>query len=43
VDPSVFVEEFVDISSGHPEAGIELKSADLKKLLTGALIEPIAK
>ena len=43
IDPSVFTEEFVDISSGHPEAGIELKSSDLKRLLRGAAVHPIAK
>jgi Cys-tRNA(Pro) deacylase len=43
VDPSVFMEKYVDISSGHPEAGIELKSADLKTLLEDALVESITK
>jgi prolyl-tRNA editing enzyme YbaK/EbsC (Cys-tRNA(Pro) deacylase) len=43
VDPSVFKEEFVDISTGHPEVGIELKSADLKRFIVNATIHPIAK
>lgn len=33
IDPSVFDEDVVDISSGDPCAGIELKNEDLRKLL----------
>lgn len=33
VDPSVFDEEFLDISSGDPKAGLELHREDLKDLL----------
>jgi len=33
VDPSVFEEEFLDISSGDPKAGLELHREDLKDLL----------
>jgi len=41
VDPSVFEEEFVDISSGDPTAGLELSRGDLKKLLKDATITEI--
>ena len=43
VDPSVFEEEVVDISSGDPTAGLELKRDDLKRLLGHATIADIAK
>ena len=33
VDPSVFEEEFLDISSGDPRAGLELHRENLKDLL----------
>ena len=32
-DPNIFSNEWVDISSGDPSAGIELRSADLRQLL----------
>ena len=32
-DPDVFVNEWVDISSGDPSAGIELRSTDLRTFL----------
>jgi Cys-tRNA(Pro)/Cys-tRNA(Cys) deacylase len=41
VDPSVFEEEFVDISSGDPTAGLELSRSDLKQLLKDATITEI--
>jgi prolyl-tRNA editing enzyme YbaK/EbsC (Cys-tRNA(Pro) deacylase) len=43
VDHSVFEEEVVDISSGDPTAGLELKRDDLKKLLKDATIADLAK
>lgn len=43
VDPGVYEEEFVDISSGDPCAGLELRSADLKKLLEDAVVAEIVK
>lgn len=43
VDHSVFEEEVVDISSGDPTAGLELKRDDLKKLLRDATIADLAK
>ena len=43
VDPAVFDEELVDISSGDPGAGVEIRSQDLKRLLTGATVEVIGK
>jgi len=41
VDPAVFAEEMVDISSGDPRAGLEIRSEDLKNLLQEATITPI--
>jgi Cys-tRNA(Pro) deacylase len=41
VDPSVFEEELLDISSGDPNAGIELARDDLKKLLEYAAVVDI--
>lgn len=41
VDPSVFDEEFVDISSGDPTAGLEITRDDLKELLKHATITEI--
>jgi Cys-tRNA(Pro)/Cys-tRNA(Cys) deacylase len=41
VDPSVFEEEFVGISSGDPTAGLELSRSDLKQLLKDATITEI--
>jgi Cys-tRNA(Pro) deacylase len=32
-DPNIFSNEWVDISSGDPSAGIELRSVDLRELL----------
>jgi Cys-tRNA(Pro) deacylase len=43
VDPDVFAETLVDISSGDPSAGVELKSADLKQLLSHATVAVISK
>ena len=43
VDPSVFYEKIVDISSGDPQAGLELKSDDLKMLLKDANFEAITE
>lgn len=43
VDPDVFEEDLVDISSGDPSAGVELKSADLKQLLSHASVTVISK
>jgi len=43
VDPGVFAEPLVDISSGDPNAGLELKREDLRRLLNDATIEEIAK
>lgn len=43
VDRSVFDEEVVDISSGDPTAGLELRRDDLKRLLRHAAVAEIAK
>lgn len=43
VDPSLFDEEWLDISSGDPRAGLELHRDDLKKLLSGATLVEIVK
>jgi len=43
VDPGVFAEPLVDISSGDPNAGLELKQEDLRRLLNDATIVEIAK
>ena len=43
VDPSVFEEELLDISSGDPNAGIELARDDLKKLLKHATVADITE
>jgi Cys-tRNA(Pro)/Cys-tRNA(Cys) deacylase len=43
VDPSVFHEELLDISSGDPNAGLELHRDDLKFLLSGATLIDITK
>jgi Cys-tRNA(Pro)/Cys-tRNA(Cys) deacylase len=42
-DPEVFAEDPVDISSGDPQAGLELSREDLRKLLTGFTLERIAE
>ncbi len=39
MDPGVLEEEFVDISSGDPLAGIELSSKELRDLLDAQLAE----
>jgi len=43
VDPAIFAEELVDISSGDPSAGVELKSKDLQILLSHATVTVISK
>lgn len=43
VDPSVFDEEFLDISSGDPNAGLEVHRDDLGFLLSGATLIDITK
>ena len=43
VDPSVFEEEFLDISSGDPNAGLELHRDALKELLKEAAFAEIIK
>ncbi len=43
VDPAVFAEELVDISSGDPRAGVELSREDLRRLLHGATFVEITK
>ncbi len=43
VDPAVFLEKMVDISSGDPRAGLELKSEDLQELLGGSVVTEITK
>jgi Cys-tRNA(Pro)/Cys-tRNA(Cys) deacylase len=43
VDSSLFDEEFLDISSGDPNAGLELHRDVLKELLKGAIIAEITK
>ena len=39
MDPSVLDEEFVDISSGDPLAGVELASADLRDVLQAHVVD----
>jgi Ala-tRNA(Pro) deacylase len=39
MDPGVLEEEYVDISSGDPLAGIELPSAELRDLLDAEVVE----
>jgi Cys-tRNA(Pro)/Cys-tRNA(Cys) deacylase len=43
VDPSIFDEEILDISSGDPTAGLELHRDVLKELLRGATFVEITK
>ena len=43
VDPAVFFEKMVDISSGDPWGGLELKSEDLHELLGGFYVTEITK
>ena len=43
VDAAVFEEELVDISSGDPRAGLELKREDLRSLLGDCEVVKITK
>jgi len=43
VDPGVFNEALVDISSGDLGAGLELKQEDLRRLLNDATIVEITR
>ncbi len=43
IDPSVFEEEVVDISSGDPRAGVELSREDFRDLLAHAMVTEIVK
>jgi prolyl-tRNA editing enzyme YbaK/EbsC (Cys-tRNA(Pro) deacylase) len=43
IDPSVFDEDVVDISSGDPCAGIELTSENLRKILKTYEVVDITK
>ena len=43
VDPAVFEEEILDISSGDPNAGLEIHRDVLRKLLQGATLGEITK
>lgn len=43
LDPAVLEETWVDISSGNPDAGIELNSKDLERLLDHARVARISK
>ena len=42
LDHSVLREEFVDISSGEPDAGVELRSEDLRELLNAVRCDIIS-
>ena len=42
IDPTVLDEDYVDISSGDPKAGIELLSKDLVKLVDGKVCDIIS-
>lgn len=42
MDPSVLNEDVVDISSGDPLAGVELRSTDLQQLLGATMIEMVS-
>lgn len=42
IDPTVLNEDLVDISSGKPEAGVELKSNDLVRIVDGKICEIIS-
>jgi prolyl-tRNA editing enzyme YbaK/EbsC (Cys-tRNA(Pro) deacylase) len=42
MDPSVLDESYVDISSGDPMAGVELKSSDLRDLLGAEIVAMIS-
>jgi Cys-tRNA(Pro) deacylase len=39
LDPAILDEEYVDISSGRPDEGVELRSADLAALINPAVIQ----
>lgn len=43
VDPSLFKEEWLDISSGDPRAGLELAKEDLKKVLGEVTVAQIVR
>jgi Ala-tRNA(Pro) deacylase len=43
MDPELLDHETVDISSGHPEAGLEIRSRSLRELLSHATITPVTK
>ena len=43
VDPSIFDEEKITISSGDPSAGVEMESNDFRKLLNNAVVAEITK
>jgi len=43
MDPSVLLEEIVDISSGDPLAGVELSSKALQETLGAALVDMISR
>jgi Cys-tRNA(Pro) deacylase len=43
LDPSVFNEEWLDISSGDPQAGLELRREDLRGILAKATVAEIVK
>jgi prolyl-tRNA editing enzyme YbaK/EbsC (Cys-tRNA(Pro) deacylase) len=38
MDPALLEEESVTISSGHPEAGIRLRSADLLRAVSATVV-----
>lgn len=38
LDEAIMAEEFVDISSGRPDAGIELSSSELRNILDGTVV-----
>ncbi len=42
IDPTVLDEDFVDISSGNPLAGIELKSSDLVDIVDGKVCDIVS-
>ena len=42
IDPTVLEEAYVDISSGNPLAGIELKSSELIELIDGKVFDIIS-
>ncbi|MGL5827498.1 MAG: aminoacyl-tRNA deacylase [Nocardioides sp.] len=42
MDPSVLDEKIVDISSGHPLAGVELSSVELQRVLAAEMVEMVS-